>query len=660
MNQVYYELKLVNSESLNYCFVLKKDRIVIGHSDTCDIVLPHDDISPIHSVIEIHGNEFKIYDMNSRSGTYINDKKIIHDAFQLGDFIAFSNYKFEVKKFEREDLPPPLEMIDPLVDVPEDLPYVKRKDEAKEKETAKAQGKKKKIKIFKKKKDVDIIKFPLDKDSKASFTEYIFENTDDLLNIFDYSKNKKSIEVTVLNNEDIYSVNYFNISKKRFTLVGYSKNKNNEKEFPILPKNKKHRLIERKSNDIFINKLPGFKFFHLGDENTGLVSTDKIKLNENDIARMYKDNIQIFLRYSKSPPKVLSAPFFSKDKGLKKTLILLTIFMLLFSILIVNVEINKEVKEEKIPKIVATILRKPKPKKEPIVEKKPKPVKPMKAKQLENIVKDVKKVEIKTEKVSKKKKIIPIPKPKKIIKANASKSKKVKNKIKVSNKVDKKKTQFKKAKNIVSKPKKSKGRLKVFDSSKFNFDSTVNKLLVKGGSTKVSKIKKSYKDGIGFSGIKTSGDTGGIKNMKVKDDIGDLSGSESGTLDTSTGVDGLVSKKGISLANFPSKTVILGNYDPGLARKILAAHIPQFKHCYQQILEKNAKKFNGIILFNFRIGASGFVKKAGILNQGSFIPKKIKRCALNVLRGIQFPPPEGGGVVEINQPLNFQGRVLGK
>ena len=332
--------------------------------------------------------------------------------------------------------------------------------------------------------------------------------------------------------------------------------------------------------------------------------------------------------------------------------------MLLFSILIINVEINKEIKEEKIPKIVAAILRKPKPKKEPIIEKKPEPIKPLKAKQVENIVKDVKKIEIKTEKVSKKKKIIPIPKPKKIVKAKSSKSKKTKNKIQVSNKVNKK-LQFKKAKNIVSKPKKSKGRLKVFDSSKFNFDSTVNKLLVKG-STKVSKIKKSYKDGIGFSGIKTSGDTGGLRNIKVKDDIGDLGGSQAGILDSSTGVEGLVSKKGISLANFPSKTVILGNYDPGLARKILAAHIPQFKHCYQQILEKNAKKFNGILLFNFRIGASGFVKKAGILNQGNFIPKKIKICALNVLKGIQFPPPEGGGVVEINQPLNFQGRVSSK
>ena len=593
MNQDYYELKLVNSESLNYCFVLKKNRIVIGCADTCDIVLPHNDISPIHCVIEGHGSEFQIYDMNSKYGTYINDKKIIHEKFQLGDYISFSKYKFEVKKFEKDDLPPPLEMIDPLEDVPEDIPFLKSDHAVKEK--AKKRIPLKKKKLFKKNKTVDVIKFPLDSDSKASFTEYIFENTEELLNIFSYQKDKKSIEITVLNNEDIYSVNYFNISKRKFSLVGYSKPSENEREFPILPKNKKHRLIERKSNNFIVNKIPGFKLFHLSDASTGLISGDKISLNEDDIARMYKDNIQVFLRYSKSPPRVKSAPLFSKDKGLKNVILLLSIIMFFFSIIIVNVEINKEVKEEKIPKIVATILRKPKPKKEPVIEKKPEPIKPIEVKKVEKVLKEVKKAEVKTEKVSKKKKITPVQKPKKILKAKPPKTKKLKKKIKVSNKkTKKKKTQFKKAKNIVSKPKKSKGRLKIFDSSKFNFDSTVNKLLVKGGSTKVSKIKKSYKDGIGYSGIKTSGDTGGIKNMKVKDDIGDLNGSQSGTLDSSTGVDGLVSKKGITLANFSSKTVILGNYDPGLARKILAAHIPQFKHCYQKTLEKNTKKFNGI------------------------------------------------------------------
>ena len=50
--------------------------------------------------------------------------------------------------------------------------------------------------------------------------------------------------------------------------------------------------------------------------------------------------------------------------------------MFIFSIIIGNVEVNKEVKEEKIPKIVATILRNPKPKRKN--EKKPKPIKPKK------------------------------------------------------------------------------------------------------------------------------------------------------------------------------------------------------------------------------------------------------------------------------------------
>ena len=75
-------------------------------------------------------------------------------------------------------------------------------------------------KVFKKKKSVESVKFPLDKDSKASFTQYIFENTDELLNIFNYKRSQKSVEITILNNDDIFSVNYHSLGKSRFTLVG--------------------------------------------------------------------------------------------------------------------------------------------------------------------------------------------------------------------------------------------------------------------------------------------------------------------------------------------------------------------------------------------------------------------------------------------------------
>ena len=70
MNQDYYELKLVKPTSLKYCFVLKKERIVVGHVNNCDVILPHEEISPIHAVIEVRGNDLKIYDMNSRGGTF--------------------------------------------------------------------------------------------------------------------------------------------------------------------------------------------------------------------------------------------------------------------------------------------------------------------------------------------------------------------------------------------------------------------------------------------------------------------------------------------------------------------------------------------------------------------------------------------------------------
>ena len=303
---------------------------------------------------------------------------------------------------------------------------------------------------------MESVKFPLDKDSKASFTQYIFENTDELLNIFNYKRSQKSVEITILNNDDIFSVNYHSLGKSRFTLVGKPYPKKNEREFPFLLKNEKHRLIEKKSKNIIVNKLPGFKFFHLGEKNTGLVSSESIILSEKDIVRMYKDDIQIFLRYSKSPPKIKTALLFSKDKDLKKVILIISVVMFIFSIIIGNVEVNKEVKEEKIPKIVATILRKPKLKKEPKIEKKPKPIKPKEVTKVKNAVKEVKKVEMKTEKVSKKKKVMPVLKPKKILKGGSVKSNKLKNKPKISSKtkVKVKKPNLKKLKILSPKQKK--------------------------------------------------------------------------------------------------------------------------------------------------------------------------------------------------------------
>ncbi|MDC0253954.1 AgmX/PglI C-terminal domain-containing protein [Bacteriovoracales bacterium] len=668
----YFELKSDEDTNNDFCFLIKKTRVVIGSTESCDIIIPFPEVSPIHSIIEIKDGKFKVFDMNSEGGTFLNGVKILSEEFKLGDKFSFSSFDFIFKKYEKIDLPPILDMVDPVKDFLEDPPEFELKDDkieedVKEKKSPKPLSLKKRFI----KKEIKKVKFPLDKDSKASYSEYIFEDADNLLPIFKYKKNKMAIEVSVLHRNEILSITYFDSSIRKQFLIGKSGNKKNEIEFPVLNKNDKHCLVQKKRGKTYINRIPGFDFFHLSDEKTGKVPNESVHLESSDIVRLYKGEIQVFLRFSDSPPKVDPAPFFSKDNELKKFSFLVFFLLFIFFIGIGNVEFNREIKEEKLPKLVATILYRPKPK--PVEKKVIHKVGSKEIKKTEKspIVKkdkklksEVKKVELKKEsnnQVTKKKvKKVISAKPLKIKKGKASKKNKVIKKVKIVAPSPQKKkiVKFKKSSSKSRKTRKSPGRIKVYDATKFNFDSTVSKMLAKGGSTRVAKVKKNKLSGIGFSGIKSGGQGEKVKGVHLSDDVGDLEGSNDGALDTGKGLEGLSNKKGISLSSFPSKTVILGNYDPSLIRKILVDNMPQFKHCYQRILDSKSRLFNGIIWFRFKIGASGRVLNAGISKQESKVPSQVKKCVLNVLRGIQFPPPKGGGIVEVNQPLNFQGKNL--
>jgi TonB family protein len=92
--------------------------------------------------------------------------------------------------------------------------------------------------------------------------------------------------------------------------------------------------------------------------------------------------------------------------------------------------------------------------------------------------------------------------------------------------------------------------------------------------------------------------------------------------------------------------------DPDVIRRILLDHLPQFRYCYQKELERSGVEASGTVKLNFTIGASGHVSQAGI-DGSSGLPSEVKRCVVGVLRGISFPEPQGGGTVEVKQPMNF-------
>jgi outer membrane biosynthesis protein TonB len=120
----------------------------------------------------------------------------------------------------------------------------------------------------------------------------------------------------------------------------------------------------------------------------------------------------------------------------------------------------------------------------------------------------------------------------------------------------------------------------------------------------------------------------------------------------STGPRGLSNKKGFDSAYIEPKTVVLGSIDPELLRKILQEYLPQFRHCYQQELNK-VEDLKGVVDLNFTIGTDGKVIKTDIRPKDARFSRKGTGCIANVLKIIDFPKPKGGGTVDVRQPLSF-------
>lgn len=159
-------------------------------------------------------------------------------------------------------------------------------------------------------------------------------------------------------------------------------------------------------------------------------------------------------------------------------------------------------------------------------------------------------------------------------------------------------------------------------------------------------------NGIG-DGTITGTTSGTLQKASILTNVGSLTGSTVGVIDSSKGAEGLSRKGTVAVANVPEDTVILGNMDPDVIRKILMGHLAQFRYCYQSELERtNSDKINGLLNLNFEIGPMGDPGQVQV-NGASAINSHVKGCVAGVLRGISFPAPRGGGTVEVRQPINF-------
>jgi hypothetical protein len=69
----------------------------VGRDRGNDLVLPHPEISRRHARIEVDRQEWRLVDLHSRNGTWINGERINAEAVTVGDEVAFAGLRFAVE-----------------------------------------------------------------------------------------------------------------------------------------------------------------------------------------------------------------------------------------------------------------------------------------------------------------------------------------------------------------------------------------------------------------------------------------------------------------------------------------------------------------------------------------------------------------------------------
>ena len=283
--------------------------------------------------------------MNSRNGTFVNGEKVITKSFGLVDKLKFSVHEFVIKEVQSKDvLPPPLDIIPASEDLSK-KPRLPR--ELPEREN----------------KSVPRVEYPLVKDPNAEFSEYIFEDVEDLYPIFNYRVSYDAVEVIILFKDKIFSVDYLPYKKDAvYYLVGNVSTNSCDIEYSYLGYKQRCPFVKVVGDEIFVENLPGYKICSLSETKGASKesSASSICLMRDNILSFNKKDINIFVRRTNAPPIVKRAPILRRDQGFKKYLFLVFFFMAIFLAGMNYLQVDKEIEKEKAPERIATILYKKK------------------------------------------------------------------------------------------------------------------------------------------------------------------------------------------------------------------------------------------------------------------------------------------------------------
>src|SRR5262249_46689992 len=96
---------------------------------------------------------------------------------------------------------------------------------------------------------------------------------------------------------------------------------------------------------------------------------------------------------------------------------------------------------------------------------------------------------------------------------------------------------------------------------------------------------------------------------------------------------------------------IVNGLTPDEVGRIIRRHWNALKFCYEKELGVYPD-LDGSVILSFQISPTGDVTNA-FVSQTTLENREALDCMVDLARGWKFPPPHGGGVVDVNYPLTF-------
>jgi adenylate cyclase len=99
------ELLVANGIRTGTVFFLEGEAATLGRSSECDIVIPDGWISARHALLEVRGDRVWIVDLESRNGTFVNDRRVREAPLRPGDRVALGQTLADVRPGARASIP---------------------------------------------------------------------------------------------------------------------------------------------------------------------------------------------------------------------------------------------------------------------------------------------------------------------------------------------------------------------------------------------------------------------------------------------------------------------------------------------------------------------------------------------------------------------------